>query len=117
MQTVTAKQLDQFLIDGGHLLVTRDTRGEVIECRIEPTGNKVYPGMFAIYAKAGLVVPSAANCYAISAVGRERIQRAYTRDARFTKRKRLVANNGIVAIRNADALGSNPGERADLGHA
>ena len=114
MQTVTAKELDQFLIDGGPLLVTRDARGKVIECRIEPTGNKVYPGMFAIYAKAGLVVPSAANCYAISAVGRERIQRAYTRDARFTKRQRLVTDDGSVVIPDANVLRSSPG---DPGHA
>jgi hypothetical protein len=109
MPTVSAKQLGQFLIDGGRLLVTRDTDGEVIECGIDPDCNNVHPAIFAIYEKAGLVAPSVANFYTICAIGRERIQRAYTRDARFTKRKRQVTGGGGSATTSdAAARGSSP---------
>jgi len=94
MALVTAKQLDQFLVDGGRLLVIRDQEGKVIECRVEPDSS-LSLGLFAIYEKAGLVVPSTENFYAISPLGKIRIQRSYTRDARFTKRKRLVTGGNI----------------------
>lgn len=96
MPVVTTRQLDQFLMDGGGLFVIRDSEGKVVECRSASDGGAVYLSIFGIYEKAGLVVPSAGNRYVISAIGRERIERAYSRDARFTKRKRLVLGDHMT---------------------
>jgi hypothetical protein len=97
MPTVTSRQLDQFLIDGGGLFVTRDCKGKVVDCRIAPDGV-VYVGIFAVYEKAGLVVQSADSKYVISAIGRKRIEKAYSRDTRFTKRKRLTTDQAISHV-------------------
>jgi len=105
MPTVTSRQLDQFLIDGGGLFVTRDSEGKVVDCRIAPNGDVVYLGIFAVYEKAGLVMQSADHRYIMTSIGRERIG-AYSGDARFTKRKRLTTDQDIT---NAFAQGPDSG--------